>query len=372
MFKNFIQKINILKNMIKDHSVVRQNKDIIVLSTEDYDEFLKAKSNASSSKIVAAHSGSFHADDVLSCTMAKYIEQFRGFWIVRSRNMKILKEADMVVDVGGIFDPETNRFDHHMKEFNHTFDDVLKIKMSSAGLVYKYHGKEVIKNILLALALNENDEKNIDLIFQKVYINFIAYVDANDNGVNAYQGVALYPNTTSYASRIGRMNPEWNEPDMDQSTQFKLAMDLAEEELVCQIRSVAKSFIPAYEIVKKAIDNRFDVHKSGSVICLDTCCPWKEHLCEIEKAMNIEGQIKFVLYKDTNEGYRIQTVPLSQGSFQFRHGIHSDWRGLDREKLKEVCKIDDVVFVHSSGFIGGARSYDSALKMAELSLQHNS
>jgi uncharacterized UPF0160 family protein len=36
--------------------------------------------------------------------------------------------------------------------------------------------------------------------------------------------------------------------------------------------------------------------------------------------------------------------------------------------LKKISGIEDIVFVHASGFIGGAKSYDSTLKMAKLSL----
>jgi uncharacterized UPF0160 family protein len=35
---------------------------------------------------------------------------------------------------------------------------------------------------------------------------------------------------------------------------------------------------------------------------------------------------------------------------------------------KFILTIDDIVFVHVSGFIGGARSFESAFKMATLSL----
>lgn len=37
--------------------------------------------------------------------------------------------------------------------------------------------------------------------------------------------------------------------------------------------------------------------------------------------------------------------------------------------MKEKSGLSDIVFCHVSGFIGGARSYDSALQMAALSLE---
>lgn len=41
------------------------------------------------------------------------------------------------------------------------------------------------------------------------------------------------------------------------------------------------------------------------------------------------------------------------------------------DKLKNISGIDDIIFVHASGFIGGAGSYDSVIKMADLSLKEH-
>jgi uncharacterized UPF0160 family protein len=44
----------------------------------------------------------------------------------------------VVVDVGDVYDPEKQRFDHHQRGFGETLDANHKIKLSSAGLIYKY------------------------------------------------------------------------------------------------------------------------------------------------------------------------------------------------------------------------------------------
>jgi len=48
---------------------------------------------------------------------------------------------------------------------------------------------------------------------------------------------------------------------------------------------------------------------------------------------------------------------LSDGeTFDLRMPLHADWRGLRDEELAKVCGLDDVIFVHANGFIGGAKS----------------
>ena len=47
---------------------------------------------------------------MLVCTFVFEINIF-----CRSRDPKVLDECDVVVDVGGVYDPEKMRFDHHQR-----------------------------------------------------------------------------------------------------------------------------------------------------------------------------------------------------------------------------------------------------------------
>jgi len=45
------------------------------------------------------------------------------------------------------------------------------------------------------------------------------------------------------------------------------------------------------------------------------------------------------------------------------------WRGIkDEQKLKELSGLQDIDFVHASGFIGGAISRESAIAMGVMSM----
>ena len=364
----FKKNFNLLKLMETRNYI--SNKDLQIYTTEDLNHFINLKNTLSDKKIIATHSGAFHADEVLACYLTKFITNYKNCWIIRSRNNEILKLADIVCDVGGIFNPEQARYDHHMKEFVEVFDEDKKIKMSSAGLIYKFHGKEIIKNLLTEWNKWNSNSQHIDVIFKSIYNNFICYVDANDNGINQYQDdhKPIYANTTGYAQRISRLNPEWNDENPDQSYRFKLALDVAEDEFYSQLSQIVNSYLPSLDIVKDSIINRKNFHESGKILYLSKCCPWKEHLFKLEEELNLKGEIQFVLYGSGAEGYRVQTVPLSQGNFKFRKGLKENWRGTKLDDLIKESGIDDIVFVHSSGFIGGAKSIESALNMAIISL----
>ena len=38
--------------------------------------------------------------------------------ILRTRDESLFQHFDVLCDIGGTYDPETNRFDHHQKSFN--------------------------------------------------------------------------------------------------------------------------------------------------------------------------------------------------------------------------------------------------------------
>ncbi len=88
---------------------------------------------------------------------------------------------DIVVDVGGVYDAEKFRFDHHQRGFEETFSKNHDIKLSSAGLVYKHFGKELIEAVVGA-----GQPDTVDLLYNKIYDGFVQELDGVDNGVNAY------------------------------------------------------------------------------------------------------------------------------------------------------------------------------------------
>lgn len=63
---------------------------------------------------IGTHSGTFHSDDAMACMMlTRYTPKFKNADIIRTRDLSVLAELDLVVDVGGLFDVKLNKFDHH-------------------------------------------------------------------------------------------------------------------------------------------------------------------------------------------------------------------------------------------------------------------
>ena len=56
--------------------------------------------------------------------MLKLLPKYKDAEIVRTRDTAKLKECDIVVDVGAVFDHEKKRYDHHQREFNETLSSL--------------------------------------------------------------------------------------------------------------------------------------------------------------------------------------------------------------------------------------------------------
>jgi hypothetical protein len=122
-------------------------------------------------KTIATHSGTFHADESLAVFMLKQLPEYKNAKVIRTRDLELIKQADIAVDVGAIYDPSTHRYDHHQRGFEETFSKEYKIKLSSAGLVYKHFGKKIIQSILKC-----EETKVLSFIYQKVYDDLILMV----------------------------------------------------------------------------------------------------------------------------------------------------------------------------------------------------
>jgi uncharacterized UPF0160 family protein len=319
---------------------------------------------------IGTHSGTFHCDEALGCFLLHQTKAFAGADIVRTRDPAVLQTLDVILDVGGEYDPSTHRYDHHQKGFEEVFGSGFNtVKLSSAGLVYKHFGREIVASVMGA----EASQEDIEAVYLHVYKGFMECIDAVDNGVNQYDTDAppKYVNNTHLSARVGNLNGDWYETLTEEMTmeRFRTAMSLTGSEFMEALHHAIKSWLPARSYVLKDLQDRTTVDPSGQIMKLSTFVPWKSHLYELEQEMGIEGQVKYVVYGDDRDGsWRVQAVGVAPGSFSSRKALPEAWRGLRDQALSDVCGVDDCVFVHASGFIGGNRTMEGVLAMARKAI----
>lgn len=285
-------------------------------------------------KTIVTHNGNFHADDVFSVAALKSI--FSSFTLIRTRDLAIIAKADIVIDVGGEYDPATDRFDHHQRGGAGEREN--GIPYSSFGLIWQKYGLAICKN-------NQDVANALDA-------GLVSTIDAIDCG--HVKGVA---EGISLSQTISMFNPTWQE-DNHFDTCFDEAVAFASRVLTRFI-AAANGGISAKTIVANAIENAQDPR----VIVLEKYTPWKKTVHALS------DQALYMIYPSETGQWRIQTVPVEPGSFEDRRPLPKEWAGLSDIALQNETGIDDAMFCHNGLFIAGAASFASTMKMAALALQ---
>lgn len=283
---------------------------------------------------IATHNGNFHADDVFSVAALKCV--IPSFKLVRTRDLEVIAQANIVLDVGGEYDPEAGRFDHHQRGGAGEREN--GIPYSSFGLIWQKYGLEICGG-------NEEVAKSVDS-------GLVSTIDAVDCGhvEGVAQGISL-------SQTISMFNPTWQE-DSHYDVCFDEAVAFASRVLARFIAS-ANGGISAKVIVAEAIEKAEDPR----VIVLEQYTPWKRTVHALSE------EALYVVYPSDSGQWRIQTVPAELGSFEDRKSLPTPWAGLSNKALQDVTGIDDAMFCHNGLFIAGAESFESTMKMAAMALQ---
>ncbi|MGB1030625.1 MAG: MYG1 family protein [Pseudoalteromonas marina] len=282
---------------------------------------------------VVTHNGNFHADDVFSIAVLKHV--YPSFNLVRTRDKALMDSADIVIDVGGEYNADAGRFDHHQRGGAGEREN--GIPYSSFGLVWQKYG----------LALCDNNQAVAD----RVDAGLVSTIDAIDCGhvEGVQQGISL-------SQTISMYNPTWEEsPEFDKC--FDEAVEFASRMLTRFIASASGS-VNAKAIVAKAIESAEDPR----VIVLEKYTPWK-------KTVHIlSSEALYMVYPSHSGQWILQTVPVEPGSFEDRKSLPKAWAGLSDEDFQAKTGLDDAVFCHNGLFIAGTKSFESTMKLAEVAL----
>jgi uncharacterized UPF0160 family protein len=289
---------------------------------------------------VATHDGSFHADEVFAIAALGLLGE--GLEIERTRDRDTVAQADVRVDVGFRYDPETGDFDHHQRDFELVREN--GIRYASFGLIWREFGGRICDG-------DEDVARAIDM-------TLVQPVDANDTGQQLSRPIidGVYPMTINGV--IGGFNGRWDETltPVQERERFDRAVELAHGVLTREI-AAAISARRVVLIVREAIETAEDPR----VIELPVNSPWKQVVVpEAPDAL-------FVIYPK-RQGYGLETVPRHLGSFENRLDLPAEWAGREGADLEAVTGVEDVVFCHAKRFLVVARSREGARRLAELAL----
>ncbi|WP_194711051.1 MYG1 family protein [Noviherbaspirillum soli] len=307
--------------------------------------------------IIATHSGKFHADDVWAAAVLNLI--FPNSELVRTRDPAAIARADFAVDVGGVWDPEKGRFDHHQKGFQGA--RASGVVYASAGLVWKEYGPRCV-SLVAEQAGHAPSPTQATEIAHAIDADLVQYLDMSDTGA-----ARSAPGSYGLSAIISGFNPSWLDEqaagsaeaaDALRLTRFRRAMEIATDIL----RNGVLYRVGALQAVQQVRQSqRLD---DGRLLFLEnSALPWASIV------RNEMPQILFVIsHSVAEQRYMLHTVPSAAESFDARKDLPQHWAGLQGEQLAAATGVPDAVFCHNNLFIAACKSWDGVLDMARQAL----
>jgi uncharacterized UPF0160 family protein len=290
-------------------------------------------------KKVVVHNDRFHADDVFAVAVLDLVFK-GGIEVTRTRDDEIIKTADIVIDVGGEYCPETNRFDHHQTEGAGERGN--GIPYASFGLIWKHFGESLCSN---QKAWDKFDSKLVQAI------------DASDNGFAMYEYKDEDFNEYHPDAMIGAFNPSWTESADLYDKNFFVAVGIAKQIIEREIK-MADDKIKGEEFVKEVYEKSDD----KKIIVFDEMYPFKSFIKEKKEVLFVVSPSKL------RDSWRVLAV--QEQGFKNRKDLPKEWSGLRDKELQKISGIDDAKFCHRSLFMGAASSKEGAIKMAQIAVDN--
>lgn len=273
---------------------------------------------------VGTHSGTFHADDVLAFALIRrFVEPSAN--IVRTRDLDRLGACDIVIDVGGEFDPSRRRFDHHQVAYGGP--------RSSAGMILDWLESDGVVDHDLAQVLRDR---------------MVDYIDAVDTGREAPRlDVPCLARVVEYLGQ-GRTTAE------SQLEGFLAATNIATQVLEGVMRAHNET-TTARDVVLRAMAEAKAAETS--VIEFSDLVSWKQVYFANGGATHPTA---YILFPQDNT-FKIVAIPPTLGQFEQKRSLPASWAGLIGEALETASGVAGAQFCHKNRFIAVFSSREGAL-----------
>jgi uncharacterized UPF0160 family protein len=306
--------------------------------------------------VLATHGGKFHCDEVFAYAVLRLALDLHqpglDHTLLRTRKPNLIEEADIVWDVGSVFDAALNRFDHHQRGAPTRPDET---PFSSAGLVWQSYGVRAVA----ALLRLSGTERFAAAIAAEIDDSLVRRIDEIDNGVSVTGPIKR--DTLGFASIIGELNPTWDDPAANGPTAGDEAFLQATTLVIAMLRRRVEN-LRARLVAEATVLAAHQASDDPRLLILDTGMPWKNAV------FTHELPVLFAVSPASNGNWMVDTMPPEPGSFEQRLALPETWAGLQAEELVKETGVADAVFVHVRRFVGAAKSRTGAVELARKAL----
>ena len=264
---------------------------------------------------------------------------------------------NVLIGIGGIYDYESMKFDHHQTDFNEKWNNS-DILLSTSGLIWRHFGKEIVEMYLTANS-DEYDNSNnytvetIDELTNIIYFNLIAEIDANEHGI--YSETKL--NLTNLVNCINDTSGN----EKKQNENFSKAVTL----LGFIFDIFFKKIISSYFNFPKDLEILKNYNLSAPYLIVNEKIPT---IFKCLRKIDPDNNVKFVIFKkddEYNDASKIEYLIKTRNCPKFTPMIPI----LSENILKtKVLQPDDILFVHKAFLNCKTKTLNTAIEIVFYSL----
>ncbi len=284
-------------------------------------------------RFLGIHDAVFHADEVTAAALLIIFDLVDRDKIVRTRDELLLAECEYVCDVGGVYDPDLKRFDHHQVSY--------RGKMSSAGMVLLYLKEERIIS---------------SSIYRFLDRALVSEIDAHDNGM-----VKLVAGYSTFSQVVGNFVP----------SHFHSSEEAME-----------RGFFQALDFTKGHIDRLLEKHRynllcrgliaeamkeRGDALLFSSAIPWSDGFFDLGG----ESHPALFVVMPSGSYWKLRAIPPNgRDRMAMRLPLPKSWAGLSAEDLQKETQIRGAIFCHKKRFISIWETREDAISALRLALKN--
>ncbi len=278
------------------------------------------------------HDGTFHADEVTAAALLLYLNLIDKQAIIRTRDLQQLASCEYVCDVGGIYNPDIKRFDHHQVEYKGTF--------SSAGMVLEYLKTRSI------ITASDYDFLNNSLV---------RGIDAHDNGRDLQtSGVCTFSHIISNFTPIC-----YDATTEEQNRAFFEALAFALGH-IARLLERYRYNQSCKDVVGTAMAEFRDC------LIFEKPVPWMDTFFE---QGGEHHPARFVIMP-SGTYWKLRGIPPTvDEKMKVRQSLPIEWAGLSDRNLQQASGIPGAVFCHKGRFISVWQTKEDALTALQKILE---
>ncbi len=327
---------------------------------------------------VTVHSGVFHIDEAICLAMVKFLlddyndgaTRFKytlTMLVRRSRDPEVIQNSDIVIDVGGIYDPDLYRYDHHQANGagrRPSKGDVEGTLYSAAGLFWKDFGVEFSKSVArrcTRIKLQGGKPfRKVARIVDSQLIEGICALDTGDVRLSS-TGAKIQ----SISSAFSMLNPVEIGSDKivdDQYDALQVGTKFVQQILIGAVKRAIDS-VYHRPMLNKLLEKQNSTEEPRVLVLNNTSQAWRSVLTKNSGVLVV---IQPAADANNPQHRNWNVLATSHKGVQL-FDFPAEWYGVE-SGLDRITGVPGALYCHNTGFAAGAKTREGAIALVRLAL----